>query len=47
MTPLNKETDIGEDDFKDLLKHSEKVANKLWNNKEDEIWDNYLKGHRV
>ena len=29
---------IKKDDFKDLLKHSEKVANKLWNNKEDEIW---------
>lgn len=26
-------------DFKDLLKHSEKVASKLWDNKEDEIWD--------
>ena len=30
---------IKKDDFMDLLKHSEKVANKLWNNKEDEIWD--------
>jgi len=30
---------IKKDDFTDLLKHSEKVANKLWNNKEDEIWD--------
>ena len=30
---------IKKEDFKDLLKHSEKVANKLWNNKEDEIWD--------
>ena len=27
------------DDFKDLLKHSEVVAKKLWDNKEDEIWD--------
>tara|TARA_Y100000310_G_scaffold345532_1_gene466148 strand:- start:11545 stop:11778 length:234 start_codon:yes stop_codon:yes gene_type:complete len=25
--------------FKDLLKHSEKVAEKLWGNKEDDIWD--------
>jgi len=25
--------------MKDLLKHSEKVADKFWNNKEDEIWD--------
>ncbi len=30
---------VMESDFGDLLKHSEKVANKLWNNKEDEIWD--------
>ncbi|HPD81892.1 MAG TPA: AbrB/MazE/SpoVT family DNA-binding domain-containing protein [Candidatus Pacearchaeota archaeon] len=30
---------IRKDDFKDLLKNSEKVANKLWGNKEDEIWD--------
>ncbi len=27
-------------DFKDLLKHSEKVAQKLWGTKEDDIWDN-------
>jgi len=26
------------EDFSDLLKHSEKVAEKFWNNKEDEIW---------
>ena len=25
--------------FKDLLKHSEKVAEKLWRNKKDEIWN--------
>ena len=28
------------EDFSYLLKHSEKVAKKLWDNKEDEIWDN-------
>ncbi len=28
------------EDFRDLLKHSEKVAKKLWDNKEDEVWDN-------
>jgi len=27
-------------DFSDLLKHSEKVAKKLWDNKEDEVWNN-------
>lgn len=30
---------VEKDDFKDLLKHSERVARKLWDNKEDEIWD--------
>ena len=30
---------IKESDFRDLLKHSEKVAERLWNNKEDDIWD--------
>ena len=30
---------IKKDDFSDLLKHSERIANKLWDNKEDEIWD--------
>ena len=29
-----------EDNFKDLLKHSEKVAKKIWDNKKDKIWDN-------
>lgn len=28
------------DDFYDLLKHSEKVAKKLWDSKKDEVWDN-------
>ena len=31
---------IRKEDFSDLLKHSEKVAKKLWDNKEDEVWDN-------
>ena len=30
---------IKKEDFSDLLKHSEKVAKKLWDNKEDEIWN--------
>ncbi len=25
--------------FSDLLKHSEFVANKLWNNEHDDVWD--------
>ena len=27
------------DDFKDMLRNSERVAEKLWSNKADEIWD--------
>ena len=30
---------IKKDDFLDLLKHSEQVAKELWDNKEDEIWN--------
>ena len=26
-------------DFSYLLKHSERVAKRLWNNKEDEVWN--------
>lgn len=37
---IEKPENIVKDDFKDLLKHSESVAKKLWNNKEDEIWNN-------
>lgn len=31
------------DDFKDLLKLSESSLKKVWDNKEDEIWNRYLK----
>ena len=34
---------IKTDDFKDLLKISEKSLKKLWDNKEDDIWNVYLK----
>ena len=30
---------IEKDDFSDLLKHSESVAAKLWDNEYDKIWD--------
>lgn len=30
---------IKEDDFKDLLFNSESSLRKIWDNKEDEIWD--------
>ena len=31
---------IKKEDFSHLLKHSESVAKKLWDNKEDEVWNN-------
>ena len=31
---------LKESDFSDLLRHSEKVAKRLWDNKEDEVWEN-------
>ncbi|MBI1662178.1 MAG: AbrB/MazE/SpoVT family DNA-binding domain-containing protein [Nitrosopumilus sp.] len=31
-----------EDDFSDLLIHSESTLKKLWLNKEDDIWDKYM-----
>lgn len=34
---------INKDNFADLLKHSEKVARKLWDNEEDEIWNDFIK----
>jgi len=30
---------VRESQFKDLVKHSETVAKKVWSNKKDEIWD--------
>jgi len=32
-----------EDDFKDILKFSELALKEVWNNKEDDIWNSYLK----
>ena len=31
---------VKKEDFDDLLKHSERTAKKLWDNKEDEVWNN-------
>ena len=31
------------DDFKDLLKFSEKALRSVWGNKQDDIWNSYLK----
>ena len=31
---------VRKEDFSYLLRYSDKVAKKLWNNKEDEVWDN-------
>ena len=34
------------DEFQDLLILSGKTMKKLWDNKEDEIWNEYLKGKK-
>ena len=31
------------DDFKDILKHSEQSLKEVWDNPEDDIWNQYLK----
>jgi len=31
------------DDFKDILRFSEKSLKEVWNNKSDDIWNHYLK----
>ncbi|MBI5148087.1 AbrB/MazE/SpoVT family DNA-binding domain-containing protein [Candidatus Pacearchaeota archaeon] len=31
------------DDFRDLLKFSERSLRKIWGNKKDDIWSRYLK----
>lgn len=31
------------DDFKDILKFSEESLKEVWDNKSDDIWDQYLK----
>lgn len=39
---IKKSSAVGKslrNEFRDLLKHSEKVAKKLWGNKSDEIWN--------
>ena len=40
---LNKVSQRIEDDFKDILKFSEKNLKEIWDNSEDEIWEQYLK----
>ncbi len=32
---------IKDDDFSDLLKHSEKSLGKIWDNPEDEVWNDF------
>lgn len=39
----NRKNKRQKDDFKDILKLSEKSLAKDWLSKEDEIWDEYLK----
>ena len=39
IEPVKRVKKYIEDDFSDLLKLSEKSLMKLWDNKEDEVWD--------
>ena len=34
------------DDFKDILKFSEQSLKEVWDNKEDEVWNKYLRGKK-
>ncbi len=43
MEKSEKTKEKMKDSFKDILKFSEKSLRSVWNNKEDEIWSNYLK----
>ena len=38
-----KISDVIKDDFKDLLKFSENSLKSVWDNKENNIWNRYLK----
>ena len=38
-----KVSEAVKDDFKDLVRLSEMSLKSLWDNKEDEIWNSYLK----
>jgi len=43
---IEKQKDVEEklkEEFKDILKFSEKSLKEIWNNKEDEIWGEYFK----
>ncbi len=40
---IKKEKDVLEDDFSDLVKISEESLKSIWDNKEDNIWNSYLK----
>ena len=39
----NKVSNKIKDDFKDILKFSEKSLKAVWDNKQDDIWETYLK----
>jgi len=40
---LEKTSEKMKDDFKDILKLSEHSLKEVWNNKQDDIWNEYLK----
>ncbi|MBS3157552.1 AbrB/MazE/SpoVT family DNA-binding domain-containing protein [Candidatus Woesearchaeota archaeon] len=40
---IEKASERIKDDFSDILKISEKSLKEVWDNKEDEVWNQYLK----
>jgi AbrB family looped-hinge helix DNA binding protein len=43
LEKAKKMSDKMKDDFRDIIKHSEKALKEVWDNEEDDIWDRYLK----
>lgn len=43
LEKAQKAEQLIKDDFKDIVKFSEKSLKEVWGNKEDDIWSKYLK----
>lgn len=43
LEKTDKAEQMLKEDFKDILKLSEKSLKRIWDNKEDEIWNEYLR----
>ena len=43
LEKVQKVSEKMKDDFKDILKFSEQSLKEVWDNKQDDIWSNYLR----